>query len=195
MKAETVAQQSKMDTKYMKRAISAIVLTIFLLTAKCGEESPHHDTRHTDTDSILFTPAGHRRTIPIFTENTFNAIVELEKALTDSPENQKSREKLQHYCLDTVTGSFLVVGNGTANPEHPPSARDLGRRRAAIYSGERWALYHKAWNSGRRIPFGEEIFGKVMYSKVLMEKVESETLWVLLHVPIGSVVLESPAPN
>lgn len=40
------------------------------------------------------------------------------------------------------------------------------------------------------MPYGEEIRGKVMYSKVLMEKTESETLSVLLQVPVGSVVLE-----
>ncbi len=190
MKARTVTQRMRMDTKYMKRAISAILTFFLLLSPMCGDEDPHNDGEHTDTDSLLFTPGGRRRTVPLFNEGMLDTIADLQEAVSDSPKNTGSLEQLQRYCLDTVTGSFLVVGKGTANPEHPPSAIEQGRRRAAIYAGQQWALYLKAHHIGRRIPYGEEIRGKVMYSKVLMEKTESETLSVLLQVPVGSVVLE-----
>lgn len=193
--AETVTQYLKMDTKYMKWTISAILVVVLLLQPMCGEKDPQNNPEHTDTDSLLFTPGGRRRTTPLFSEDMLDSIAELQEAVSDSTSDPKNLEKLRQYCLDSITDSYLVVGKGTPNPEHPPSAHAVGRRRAAVYSAERWALYHKAWSSGKAIQFGDDIFGKVMYSKVLTEKAGSETLSVLLQVPIGSVVLQKPAPN
>jgi hypothetical protein len=51
-------------------------------------------------------------------------------------------------------------------------------------------LYLKAWSEGNPIPFGEKISGEVTYSSVLRERLEADTLYQLIQVPVGSVVIK-----
>jgi hypothetical protein len=98
--------------------------------------------------------------------------------------------ELKKYSFDSSSGCFLTVGKGAFNKTFPEGAWDKGRKMAASYDGKRWALYLKAWQEGSAIVFGNKISGEVTYSRILLERAVGDTLYQLIQVPIGSVIVK-----
>jgi hypothetical protein len=92
--------------------------------------------------------------------------------------------------FDSSSGCFRVAGKGTYNPELPKTTWRQGMKVAASYDAKRWALYAKQWSDGGHFIFGDKISGEITYSKILAERVQDDTMYVLVSVPIGSVVLK-----
>ena len=92
--------------------------------------------------------------------------------------------------FDSISGCFRVAGKGTYNREHPASSWKQGMSLAASYDAKRWALYAKQWSNGAKIPFVEKISGEITYSKTLIERVQDDTMYVLVSVPIGSIIVK-----
>ncbi len=116
-------------------------------------------------------------------------LLQLQRELRTNGSNRVLAEKLKSLSFDTTSGCFLTVGKGTINPNHPASAQAAGRKLAAGYDGKRWAVYLKAWHTGNWVPFGDPVKGEVVYSKILHETLSRDTLYQLLLVPVGSIVV------
>jgi hypothetical protein len=104
--------------------------------------------------------------------------------------SESSLGELKKYSFDSSSGCFLTVGKGAYNKTFPEGTWDKGRKMAASYDGKRWALYLKAWREGSSVVFGNKISGEVTYSKILLERPDGDTLYLLIQVPIGSVVVK-----
>jgi len=124
-------------------------------------------------------------------ESLLGRLCTLQDSLDGTPRDSSLTAALYRTSLDTENGAFLTVGKAAFNPEFPEAARRQARSRAALYVGERWALYMKAWHTGEKIPFGAPVSGTITYSKELYKKEIGDTLYQLILTPIGSVVLES----
>lgn len=166
--------------RYGTLAGALVLLTLFVLckpdeSPKAREIAPTSEPAPADT--------------VIHYESLMNSILILQEAITADPTTTHLPGRLLRLATDTVAGCFLSVGKGVPNPAMPESARTASVRRAAKCTGERWALYLKAWHTGKEILFGQMIKGKVVYGKVLYERLSADTLYALCSVPVGSVVL------
>jgi hypothetical protein len=126
-------------------------------------------------------------------DSIFSAVKNCQDSVYNKPESETLAAKLLLAAYDTVSGSFLVVGKAVFNPDFPQQAQTADRKRASKYIGERWALYLKAWQAGNSIPFGKPIAGTIAYSKELSSREKGDTLFQLLMIPFGSIILDIPA--
>ncbi|MBD3390759.1 MAG: hypothetical protein GF418_01880 [Chitinivibrionales bacterium] len=177
----------------MKRYSLAIAALCTLLCVFCDENGGEQS----DTTSA---PVRGHPTEPIDTQAYYDSVLSVLLAREDTvfadPENTTLVPPLLSAAFDTSTGAFYVAGKATYNPDYPEPARDEARKRAARYVGERWALYLKAWHTGQSLAFGTRVSGNIMYSKELYSREQDDTLYQLLIVPVGSVVLDgAPAPE
>lgn len=117
-------------------------------------------------------------------------ILDRQSAVYTHPDDTQLVIPLIHVAFDTVSGCFNTVGKGVSNPAMPASAQVAARKTAASHDGRRWALLLKSWFIGNRLPLSTGFHGKIMYSKVLLEKTEGDTLYQLVQTPIGSIVVQ-----
>jgi hypothetical protein len=117
-------------------------------------------------------------------------VLNLQNGVYADPTDQSLVPQLVSASFDSLSGSFLTVGKGVVNPEHPQAAQPSARQQAAAADAKRWSLYLKAWHTGDTRAFGETIEGQISYSRVLAEKLEGDTLYQLVQVPVGSVVIQ-----
>jgi hypothetical protein len=151
-------------------------------------------------DSAKDIPAGKRIDSnprqPLDTQHNFDSllslILSLQNAVAANPASAELTVKLKSAALDTPNGGFLTAGTGVFNPEFPEGAKEQGRIRSARYTGERWALYLKAWHTGTNLAFGNPVSGAITFSRELLSRESGDTLYQLLLVPVGSVVLDEP---
>jgi len=104
--------------------------------------------------------------------------------------DKKSFEKLFSIAFDTISGCFQTVGKGLANPLFPVEARMSGRKNAAKLNGEYWAALLKCWNNSDRKSVTPKFEAQILYSTILYEKEVGDTLFVLVQVPLGSIVFK-----
>ena len=121
-------------------------------------------------------------------DSLLSRILVLENAIYNSPRDMNSIPPLLKASFDSSSGCFLVVGKGTHNKSLPESSWKPGRKIASAYDAKRWALYCKSWSLGNYRAFGSRISGEITYSKILLERLENDTLYTLVSVPIGSVI-------
>jgi hypothetical protein len=74
----------------------------------------------------------------------------------------------------------------------PEPSWKQGRKIASAYDAKRWALYLKSWSLGSRMRFGAKISGEITYSRILLERLEDDTLFTLVSVPMGSIIEKRP---
>jgi hypothetical protein len=123
-------------------------------------------------------------------DSLLTVLLNRENTIYLAPKDKNNIVPFTSVSFDSASGCFLVAGKGTQNREFPESAWEKARKMASAYEAKRWALYAKAWTTGSSMPFGQKITGEITYSNVLRERLENDTLYVLVSVPIGSVVLK-----
>jgi hypothetical protein len=136
-------------------------------------------------------PTAYKEQTPVVPdyEAALRRVLALQDSVRAHPRDRRLVASLLKASFDTTAGSFVAIGKGLTNPSLPEGAWEAARKTAAKHDGTRWALYLKAWHTGDTRPFGEEIHGEVMYSKVLLEHVVDDTLYQLLQIPVGSIVV------
>jgi hypothetical protein len=118
----------------------------------------------------------------------------LENEVYANPLDKEKIPPLLAASFDSSSGCFLVTGKGTHNKSMPESSWKQGRKIASAYDAKRWTLYLKSWSLGRRVRFGEKISGEIIYSRILLEKLEGDTLFTLVSVPTGSIIEKDENP-
>jgi hypothetical protein len=121
-------------------------------------------------------------------DSLFDALLELEQAVAATPDDRRAVKNLCAKSLDSLAGCFYLVGTGVKNPSLPEDAQPAARKTAAKFSAEKWALYLKALHCGEKITYGETVKGRVLYTKELRTRITEDSLYMLVMVPVGSVV-------
>jgi hypothetical protein len=177
----------------MKHLLFAIIICLIcsILALSC----------RTQPSLPSFQKPAHVNNLPVYDSNgspvvmdstkfdsLLSIILVLESAIYSQPRGKGHIPLLLKASFDSASGCFLVVGKGTHNKSMPESSWRQGRKIASAYDANRWALYLKAWSLGRTIAFGTRISGEISYSKILLEKLENDTLYALVSIPMGSVI-------
>jgi hypothetical protein len=123
-------------------------------------------------------------------DSLFDTLWQLECAVAEKPSDKNRAKKLLAKSLDSVSGCFYIVGKGLTNPDLPEKARPLAQKTSAQYSAEKWVLYLKTLYSGEKISYGAQISGEVLYNKGLRTRAADDSLFVLVMIPVGSVVVK-----
>jgi hypothetical protein len=181
----------------MKRSIPAITVFLFFLlvfsSCKLQPSLPQSTKPAPSTSVQPIPPAPHEALLDSARcESLVSLLIRFENdAYANHPSTGPvSLSELKKVSFDSTRGCFLVVGKGTFNKSHPEGTWDTGRKMAASGDAKRWALYLKAWRDGSTIDFGKKISGEVSYSKILLERAVGDTLYQLVQVPMGSVVVK-----
>jgi hypothetical protein len=178
----------------MKRYPLAIVVVVFFVfffpLCKVQPSLPRNIKGASDITTFPSIPAQVSSPDSTGYDSLLTLLIDLESKILCSPGSKSPILLFMKASADTANGCFLSAGKGTINRSHPESAWNRGRKMAANYDGKRWVLYLKAWSEGNPIPFGEKISGEVTYSSVLRERLEADTLYQLIQVPVGSVVIK-----
>jgi hypothetical protein len=181
----------------MKRsllAISVFLLPVFILiSCKVQPSLPPQGTKNNRPARPPNQPASlsqQQQADSSSFDSLLNVLIDLEGRVMADPSSKTAAIDLVYAAFDTSSGCFLTAGKGTYNKSHPESAWNKGRKIASTYDGKRWAMYLKAWSTGGSIVFGKKISGEITYSKTLREKLDGDTLYQLIQVPVGSVILK-----
>jgi hypothetical protein len=170
----------------MKLPCIAIILIIITLLMVCKEEgTPRSGAAGAARDlpkSSLDTQA--------YCDSLLTVLLALQDSVYAKPRDVRLIAALSIAAYDTNAGAFVTAGKATFNPDFPEAARVQARQRASKYVGERWSLYLKAWRTGQHIAFGSPVSGSITYSKQIYSKQKGDTLYELILIPLGSVVLE-----
>jgi hypothetical protein len=178
----------------MKHRLSAIILCLLACVAmySCRTQPSLPGSRN----------PGKAATLPVYgdpqgsaavpdtarCDSLLSRILALENAVYCDPGNRSRIPGLVKASFDSSSGCFLVVGKGTHNKSLPESSWRQGRKIASAYDAKRWALYLKSWSLGSTARFGAKISGEITYSRILLEKLEGDTLFTLVSVPTGSII-------
>jgi len=123
-------------------------------------------------------------------DSLITLLLELQSRILEDPANTRLFPRLVTASFDTISGSFLVVGRGVANQGMPEGTWNAGKKMAASLDAKNWALYNKSWRQGNMIPRTKQVRGTIAYSRVLFERENNDTLYQLLEIPIGSIVIQ-----
>ncbi len=185
--------------KYKNMFIIFALFSMFLLLCKEDETQTaetHEIKKKTTTTENTSIKASITKKAPVKYPKTFNSydsllnlLLSYEDKIMLDPDNMKITRLLMDAAIDSSAGLFYCVGKGIVNPDHPVAVQKQGMQKAAGYTGERWALYLKAWHTGQSISFGKEISGKIKNCTTLFEKQSNDTLYQLLKIPIESVTI------
>jgi hypothetical protein len=180
----------------MKRHAPAIIaflacLTCIALLSSCRTQPALPD----------FQKAGRLHSLPVYDSNgspvaqdsvKYDSLLKhlllLQNTIYSSPRDLNGIPPLLKASFDSASGCFLVVGKGTHNKSLPEASWKQGRKIASSYDAKRWALYCKSWSRGNYSAFGTRISGEITYSKILLERLENDTLYTLVSVPFGSII-------
>jgi hypothetical protein len=181
----------------MKRSIPAITVFLFFLLVfslcKLQPSLPQETKTAPPASARQALPASHE-TLPDSARcnSILSLLIKLENDVyVNLPtKGAASFMELKKVSFDSSSGCFLVAGKGTFNKSLPEGTWDTGRKMAASGDAKRWALYLKAWRDGSTIDFGKKISGEVSYSRILCERADGDTLYQIIQVPMGSVVVK-----
>jgi hypothetical protein len=170
--------------------LSAIVTGLTLCAVGCKEGDFPRDgaTEGGKTSAITTMPARTLDTLGIF-----QRVLNLENAIQSDPGEVSLRTQLLVTAFDSTCGCFYTVGKGVPNPDFPQAVQRESAKRAAGVTAKRWTLYLKLWVEGGTRPFGQPIAGDVVYSTVVYEKQDGDTLYQMVETPLGSVVVQGSA--
>lgn len=181
----------------MKRSIPAITVFLFFLLAfsscKLQPSLPQETKTTLAASARQVAPVSHGVLLDSARcESLLSLLIKLENdVFTNLPSKATvSLSELKKASFDSSSGCFLVAGKGMFNKSHSEGTWDNGRKMAASGDAKRWALYLKAWRDGSTVDFGKRISGEVSYSRILLERTHGDTLYQLMQVPIGSVVVK-----
>ena len=123
-------------------------------------------------------------------DSLMTLLLTLQNAVYRNPLDLQARRTLITAAFDSAGGNIYSVGKGVANPSMAAGTAAAGQPSAAQSDARRWVLYERAWIAGDARDVGSEISGEISYSSVLLESPDSDTLYVLVQVPYGSVSVE-----
>jgi hypothetical protein len=123
-------------------------------------------------------------------DSLFDLLRQQESSLSAYPSNERLAQELLSTALDSAAGCFYTVGKGTIDTTFPEKARALRQKNMAKYASEKWALYCKAWLSGKKNACRTPITGKVLYGQDIRARSVDDTLFLMRKVPVGSVVVK-----
>jgi hypothetical protein len=178
----------------MKRRILAItvLLSTFLFISSCKEQPSPPPGAHQNPAGSSEPALPARSAVPSDSEvcgSLLPVLVGLENELRANSRSWETAHDLAKASFDTASGCFLAAGKGTFNRSHPQAAWEIGRKMAAEYDARQWALYLKARALGRDISFGERVSGEITYAATMCQQAAGDTLFVLLKVPTGSIIV------
>lgn len=168
--------------------LTALSITVLFGACSHNGRMPKSSSRDTTKSSGVTVIDPVRDSLRI--DSLFDTLRQLELAVAEKPVDRNRVKKLLEKSLDTANGCFYIVGKGLKNPDLPEEARPLALKTAAKFAAEKWALYLKALNSGEKITYGTPVTGKVLYKKDLLTRVVDDSLFMLVMVPLGSVVMK-----
>jgi hypothetical protein len=180
----------------MKRSIPAITVFLFflLIFSSCKLQPSLPQEAKTAPAASRHAPPASHGTLPDSAkfDSLLSLLIKLENNVyVNRPTSGTvSLMELKKVSFDSSSGCLLVAGKGTFNKSHPEAAWDKGRKMAASGDAKRWVLYLKAWQEGSALAFGNKISGVVSYSRILLERLDGDTLYQLIQVPLGSVVVK-----
>jgi len=126
------------------------------------------------------------------TYNQFDSLLTIIETLQLNAQSGEKRpfEQLYKAAFDTISGCFQTVGKGLANLSYPEAAQAPSRKHAAKLNGEYWAARLKRWMDSDQKSVDTSFSAQILYSTILYEKEVGDTLFVLVLVPIGSIVFQ-----
>jgi hypothetical protein len=170
----------------MKPLKLSVLLAITLLFLSCKHDMPREWSRIAKTFSKNIQPPD---SIELKRFDSLMKIVETLQQNARTTENN-SLEQLYAAAFDTISGCFQTVGKGLSNPSFPVEARMSSRKNAAKLNGEYWAALLKFWNNTDQKSVTPKFEARILYSTILYEKEIGDTLFVLVQVPLGSIVFK-----
>jgi site-specific recombinase XerC len=152
--------------------------------------------------SLPNAQAGQLRSLPVYNtagdlptaadslknDSLLTRLCTLENAVYASPLDLSKISPLLKASFDSLSGCFIVAGKGTQNKSMPEASWKQGQKIASAYDAKRWALYLKSWSLGNTAHFGTKISGEITYSRILLERLDGDTLYTLVSVPMGSII-------
>ena len=177
----------KKDQSMKKSMPGLVLLFLIVIFSGCKPEKKAAEARK---------PPERRETQP--TEESLSAgecrslMSRLDSAIrrVNERDDMVSKKRLAAASWDSVAGSFICMGKGVVNPKLPPAAQSEAQKKAAQLTAERWALYLRKWRDGEYISPAQGISGEITYSRKLCGRSDGDTLFLLLQVPLGSIVVE-----
>jgi hypothetical protein len=165
------------------------ILVLILVMASC-RKNPSSARKNTGNDSSNASPSKPPYDTAARNDSLLAKLIALQDSISGRPENTGLIAPLLRAAYDQETGCFFVVGKGMYSANLPQASWKRGRKIAASFDGKRWALYCKTWSQGNTIQFGKHVSGNISYDKVVFEKFTGDTLFQLLMVPSGSIILD-----
>jgi hypothetical protein len=177
----------------MKRCIAAIAVFFFaaLVISSCREQPLPASGKASlpASDALRHKPVAAPNNSAAC-DSLLTIVNTLENRVRSDPRDRKASQALTKAGFDSGSGCFLAAGKGTFNRSHPQAARESARAMAAQLDAKKWALYLRARSQGRDIIFGDNIAGEITYSSTMCSHIESDTLYLLVKVPQGSVIIK-----
>ena len=177
----------------MKRRVLAIFLfsVAFLCSSGCRQ---HPSPPVSRVSAETATPSGQSNRSRHFGDKECDSLLvllmTLENRVRDDSLAWEAAREIEQLSFDSVSGCFFVAGKGVFNKSHPQEAQRAGREMAATYDAKRWAVFLKIRSQGRNISIGDKFSGEITYSNALCQRLENDTLIILLKVPTGSIIPE-----
>lgn len=168
----------------------ALAILVFVLAAVSCRENPspvQKNGMHASADILQSRPAYDTAA---HNDSLLATLRAQQDSIYSAPQKTDLIASFLLRAFDTVSGCFFVVGKGTHSTGLPEASWGQGRKIAASYDGKRWALYCKTRSQGGKIPFGKPVSGNISYSKTIFEKLIGDTLFQLIMVPTGSIILD-----
>lgn len=163
--------------------VSTCLLALFFMF--CDEPKNANSAQPAKDTITQLTPP---KIYEIDYDSLFTLILELQNSIERDPTNSVIIKQLLSAAYDTVENIYYCVGKGSANPKLPVATRYAGMRQAAQGTAQRWSLYLKSWQKSGSYKFGQKISGTIEQgSKMLLEKMESDTLYQLFYINSNAV--------
>jgi hypothetical protein len=177
----------------MKQQVPAIIVCLIfsLVATSCRTQPSLPDIQKTAQARALPVYDANGAPMPSDTAKNDSLLFRLrtlENAVCNNPLDKSTIPPLLAASFDSASGCFLVAGKGTHNKSMPEASWKQGRTIASAYDAKRWALYLKSWSLGSTAHFGTRISGEITYSRILLERLEGDTLYTLVSVPMGSII-------
>jgi hypothetical protein len=170
-------------------ALMLIFVFIVCVGSKCHRSADSTAKNRSDKTSQTHTgPAAE--TAAMNYDSLFAVVRPIQDSIYTNSLGPATIAHLLAAAFDTFSGSYFVVGKGIKNKKLPENVGLEGQTMASSYDGKRWALYCQAWHLDTKIKFGQKISGEILYSKTVFNRQEGDTLFALVQVPIGSIVLK-----
>lgn len=167
--------------------VSALLLVFLAASCRENKEMPKSSCAENALTGDAGTYDPVRDSLRI--DSLFDALCRLECSVAEKPDDRKRVKMLREKSLDTCAGCFYTVGRAASDPGLPEGERLVAREVAAKAAADKWTLFMKALGENEQLTCKSPVSGRILYRKELREKTVDDTLFVMVMVPVGSVVL------